>query len=125
MNNDYDKYLEDNPSIGYLNIRAYAANEALPIENLEVTVSKEINNKRFTFYKGKTDSSGTIRKIELPTKTLNPDDEVDPTYEEYDVVALYNNNELIFKVRIYENIEVLQNISIVPNLRLDGSLYGS
>ena len=125
MNNDYDKYLEDNPSIGYLNIRAYAANEALPIADLEVMVYKEINNKKITFYRGKTDSSGVIRKIELPTKPLSNNDLEDPNYEDYNVVALYNNNELIFKVRIYENIEVLQNISIVPNLRLDGSLYGS
>ena len=125
MNNDYDKYLEDNPSIGYLNIRAYAANEALPIADLEVIVYKEINNNKITFYRGKTDTSGIIRKIELPTKTLSNNDLEDPNYEDYNVVALYNNNELIFKVRIYENIEVLQNISIVPNLRLDGSLYGS
>ena len=125
MKKDYDEYLKDNPSIGYLNIRAYAAGQALPIEGVKVLVSKNIDNNEIVFYEGKTDNSGLIRKIELPTKTLSKDDEIAPNYQEYDVKAFYNNSKLLFKVRIYENIEVLQNISVVPNLRLDGSLYGS
>ena len=38
--NLYQKYLKENPVKGYLKIRAYAANEAVPISGLNVTISK-------------------------------------------------------------------------------------
>ena len=39
----YKNYLQKNPSIGYLKIRAFAANQAIPISNLNVKVSKNID----------------------------------------------------------------------------------
>ena len=45
--------------------------------------------------------------------------------EEYNISASYENQNLVFKVLIYSNISVNQNINIVPIIRLDGKTYGS
>ena len=120
----YNEYIKSNPEVGYLNIRAYAANSAIPITGLEVIVSKTINNQKVIFYEGKTDNSGTINKIELPTPVVNPNDQIPPASQEYEVTARYNGDNLVFIIVMYSNIQVLQNISVVPNLRLDGGSYG-
>ncbi len=121
----YKEYLDNNPGTGYLNIRAYAANSAIPIEGLDVKVYKVIDNERVVFYEGKTNNSGIISQIELPTPLINTNDEVAPSFQEYIVEATYNDNKLSFITRIFNGIQVLQNINVVPNMRLDGSMYGS
>ena len=120
----YQEFINNNPQIGYLNIRAYAANSAIPITNLEVKVSRIINDQRIIFFDGRTDQSGLITNINLPTPPTNGNDEVIPQSSEYEVTAIYNGDNLIFKVVMYAGISVLQNISVVPNLRLDGGTYG-
>ncbi len=121
----YKEYIDNNPGTGYLNIRAYAANFAIPIEGLDVKVFKIIDNERIIFYEGKTNASGIISEIELPTPLINSNDEIAPEYQEYNVEAVYDNNTLLFVTRIFNGIQVLQNINVVPNIRLDGSMYGS
>ena len=122
---EYSKFINENPSVGYLNIRAYAANSAIPISALEVKVTKIINNEKIIFYEGKTDNSGVITNINLPTPSLNSNDEIAPLSSKYEVIARYNDDNLIFNVTMYSGISVIQNISVVPNLRLDGGTYGS
>ena len=39
---EYNDFLEQNPGIGYLRIRAYTASEAIPMNGLNIEVSKEI-----------------------------------------------------------------------------------
>ena len=125
MNSEnYQEFINNNPEEGYLNIRAYAANSAIPITDLEVKVSRIIDNQKVLFFDGKTDQSGLISNIALPTPAVNANDEVVPLSSEYEVSARYNEDNLVFKVVMYAGISVLQNISVVPNLRLDGGTYG-
>ena len=121
---EYKDFNKNNPEVGYLNIRAYAANSAIPISNLEVKVTRVINDQKVVFFDGKTDNSGLITNINLPTPPKNTNDEVIPLSSEYEVSAKYNDENLVFIVVMYANISVLQNISVVPNLRLDGGIYG-
>lgn len=121
---NYQEFINNNPKEGYLNIRAYAANSAIPITDLEVKVSRIIDNQKIIFFDGKTDQSGLISNIVLPTPAVNANDEVVPLSSQYEVSARYNGDNLVFKVVMYEGISVLQNISVVPNLRLDGGSYG-
>lgn len=122
---EYKEYISSNPGTGYLNIRAYAANSAIPIEGLDVKVYKVIDDERVVFYEGKTNNSGIISQIELPAPLINSNDEIAPSFQEYTVEATYNGNKLSFITRIFNGIQVLQNINVVPNIRLDGSMYGS
>lgn len=123
--NAYKDFANQNSSYGYLNIRAYAANQALPIKGLNVIVSKILNNKKVVFFSGITDESGVIEKITLPTPTVSNNDEAVPSSQDYDIEATYENQKLLYKVVMYANISVNQNINVVPNMKLDGSNYGS
>ena len=121
----YKEFMNQNASYGYLNIRAYAASKAIPIKGLKVVVSKVLGNSKVVFYSGVTDESGAIESISLPTPVVSNDDEVVPLSQNYDLEATYENQKLIYKIKMYSNISVNQNISVVPNMRLDGSSYGS
>ncbi len=121
----YQDFINKNNSNGFLSIRAYAANKALPIKDLKVIVSKTFNDNKVIFYSGTTDESGIIEKIVLPTPTVSSNDEVVPQSENYDIEAAYENQKLFYKVIMYSNISVNQNINVVPNMKLDGSIYGN
>ena len=123
--NEYQEFITSNQGQGYLNIRAYTASSAIPISGLEVTVYKIINNRRIIFFQGATDTSGTISQISLPTPLITDDNEVVPPSEEYEIMANYDNKELLFKIKMFSNIQVIQNINVSSTLRLDGSIYGS
>lgn len=123
--NTYKDFVNQNSSYGYLNIRAYAANNAIPISGLKVIVSKILNNERVVFFSGITDESGIIESITLPTPLVSSNDEVIPSSQDYDIEATYENQRLLYKITMYSNISVNQNINVVPNMRLDGSSYGS
>jgi len=123
--NEYQEFIARNNSQGYLNIRAYAANSAIPISGLRVVVSKIINNQRVIFFDGSTNNSGIISSISLPTPKIETNNTIIPEHEDYDITATYNNEDLLFKITMFSNIQVLQNINVIPSVRLDGSFYGS
>ena len=120
----YKNFIDKNKGSGSLNIRAYAAGKAIPINGLNITVFKVLDNYKVVFFEGSTDSSGVINNIVLPTPIISDDKELIPLSQDYDVVANYENQKLFFKIILYSNIEVNQNINITPNIRLDGKTYG-
>ena len=121
----YKNYVSKNNSNGILNIRAYAANAAIPISGLNVTVFKVLDNQKVVFFEGATDESGIINQIMLPTPSISKNDEEIPLSQDYDISAIYESQRLVFKVLMYSGIQVNQNINIVPQIRLDGKSYGS
>ena len=123
----YQQFIKENPGQGLLKIRAYAANEAVPMSGLKVVVSKMINeNTRAIFFEGITDSSGIIDNILLPAPTANTDNLIIPNTTEYDISATYprDNVNQLYKVKIYDKLAVLQNIIVVPTMMV-GEIYGS
>lgn len=111
----YKKFMIENTGRGNLNIRASFANQALPITNLKVVVSKEIENYNVIFYEGVTNISGLIEKISLPTPPKENDDLIAPKNTTYKITTLYNNREYTYVVNMYDGIYVVQNINIVPS----------
>ena len=111
----YKKFMIENTGRGILNIRASLANQALPITNLKVVVSKEIENYNVIFYEGVTNISGLIEKISLPTPPKENDDLIAPKNTTYKITTLYNNREYTYVVNMYDGICVVQNINIVPS----------
>ena len=118
MNEIYQNFLKENPGSGNLRIRAYAANGAVPIPNLKIVVSKDIDNNEIIFFEGVTDESGLIEKIKLPAPTISKDNLIQPSSVSYDIKAIYNNMELLYKINMYDDVCVVQNISIVPDTGL-------
>ena len=117
INSDiYLKFMEDNPSLGSLEIRAFTANEAVPISGLKVEISTIYNDDKIIFFEGETDESGKIDKMFLPTPKLNDDDLKVPSKRQYEINATFKNSNKIYSVNIYENICVVQNIEMIPKL---------
>ncbi len=116
----YQNFISANPSSGYLKIRASAASGALPISNLRVIVSKVIDDNKVIFFEGMTDNSGVIQRIILPAPALDPNNLDAPKSTDYEINAIYPNNNLneVYKVNIYENIYVIQTINVVPTLNV-------
>ena len=112
----YQKFMSENPTSGNLNIRAYAASGALPIANVNVIVSKIIDNYKVIFYQGNTNNSGIIENIKLPTHAKNQDDLIAPIPTKYDIEAIYQSEDLLYHVNMYSNISVNQIINIVPEM---------
>ena len=117
--NDYTDFIKENPGIGRLKIRAYAASEALPVSNLKIVVSSIISDTKVIFYEGFTDTSGMIPNISLPAPSLIDNLEVPKTIK-YDIEASMNNSVSNFSINMYDGICVVQNINFVP-----GENYGN
>ena len=118
----YKDYLSENPESGRLRIRAYAASGAIPISGVKIVISKLIDNNIVIFYDGITDSSGLIEKVVLPAPKLDISNLGVPKKATYDVKATYNDIDRLFKVNIYENICVVQNINITPDMSAGGMI---
>lgn len=118
--NEYNEFIKNNPGIGKLKIRSYAASEALPVEGLNIVVSSIINNNKIIFFTGKTDGSGMIPTISLPTPSLISNLEI-PNTIKYDIEAyMDSSNKSNFSVNMYDGVCVLQNINFIP-----GDNYGN
>lgn len=116
--NDFLEFKNLNPGVGRLKIRAFAANEALPVPNVHVVVSCLFHDMKIVFFDGVTDASGMTSVIELPTPSTNSDDLIVPEAINYEVESedVEMNNKQSFVVKMYNGICVVQNIIIVPNM---------
>ena len=125
--NSYNEFIKNNPSEGYLKIRAYAANQAVPIQGVKIVISKIIDNNNVIFFEGFTNESGLINNIILPAPAQNPNDLDVPNFTRYDIKATYmpDNLDKNYKANINEGIYVIQNILIVPDtLKNVGGNFG-
>ena len=118
----YQKFIQANPSNGYLKIRASAASQALPISGVKIVVSKIIDGNNIIFFEGVTDSSGVIERITLPAPKLSSNDLTTPPSTTYDIKATYekDNTTNSYQINIYDNIYVVQTINIVPTMSVMG-----
>ena len=115
--NEYQEFIKNNPVVGFLKIRAFAASGAIPISNMKVVVSKNVNNDNVIFYEGYTNSSGVIEKITLPAPRLEINNMNMPNRTSYLITATYSDNNIkTYEINIYENVSVIQNISITPTM---------
>lgn len=113
---EYQEFLKNNPSRGSLNIRVYTASQAIPISNLKVVVSTIIGNSNAIFFEGYSDESGVIEPISLPAPKLATNDLTIPSSTEYEILATYvpDNVSETFKIDMFEDVNVVQNINVVP-----------
>lgn len=118
--NNYKKFIDDNPELGYLRVEAFTAYNAIPIPNVEVTISKTIDNDEVLFYKGITDSSGTISNIELPApKAIYIADKDNiPTYTTYQMRARHNDYHCssLYDLEMFGDVKIIQYIKMIPEV---------
>lgn len=118
--NSYIEFLKENPGTGYLNIRAYSANQAIPVTGVKILVNKKINGYNVNFFEGFTNESGVIEGISLPAPKIDSNDLIAPNSSSYEVIATTNDTNLIFNIRVYDKLLVIQNISLVPKMNMGG-----
>ena len=116
--NIFNAFMKENPSLGKLRIRAYAANEAIPISDLKVIISTDYNDSKIIFYEGLTDESGVIEKVSLPVPKINSDNLISPNRRVYEIHANYKNLDKLYKVNMFEDICVVQDIVVTPNINI-------
>lgn len=118
----YSNFQKENPASANLNIRASSANLSVPISGVKIIVSKNIGDYKVIFFDGITDMSGMINNIKLPTPSLITNDLDVPNGIIYDVEAIYDldNIDRIYKVLMYPGICVVQNINLIPSLKVSG-----
>ena len=114
--NLFKQFKAENPSYGYLRIRAYSANEAYPISDLNVVISTKYISDEIIFFQGKTNDSGVIDKIPLPTPINDTSNLIIPKTIEYQikVSSEEDNINANYVVKMYDGVCSVQNISIGP-----------
>ena len=93
----YGDYLKNNPGLGLLRIQVFTANQAFPLQGVEIKVYKDIDGTRVVFYSGVTNSSGIIDNIN------STDYVIEAGYPKTDVTQEY-------VVSIYDDLKVIQPI---------------
>lgn len=117
----YKSFINANPGVGFLKIRAFAASQAVPISGMNVQVSKDIGGNKVIFFSGVTNESGVIERISLPVPRSS-DNMMAPLITTYDIETSYEDVDRIYKVNVYDNIYVVQNINVTPNISYGGTL---
>ena len=95
---EYQTFLKENPEIGRLKIEVFTAYKAIPLENTEIIITKNIGNKTIIFFRGFTNSSGIIENI---------------THKEYKTVKEE-------KIGMFGNVNIIQYIKMTPEVKLEG-----
>lgn len=116
--NIYKEFIEEHPGKGSLRVRAYSANEALPVEGIKVEISTYYKSNLIIFFQGETNSSGLIDRISLPTTNNNSDNLEIPERTIYQVHVTYEKENLDkeYSVGMYDGICTVQNIVVEPTL---------
>ena len=112
----YKSFINSNPGVGFLKIRAYAASQAVPISGLSVVISKNIGGNKVIFFEGVTNDSGVIERISLPVPKMSSDNLIVPIVSTYDINTTYEGESKLYKVNVYDDIYVVQNINVTPNI---------
>ncbi len=120
----YQNFIKENNAVGFLKVRAFAASQAIPISGLKVVISKIIDDNNVVFFEGFTNESGVIERIALPVPRLDYSSMEAPIATVYDITTTYipDNVTRIYKVNLYDDIYVVQNINIVPDFGFGGGI---
>ncbi len=116
---EYQEFIKENPNIGTLKVQVFTADQAIPVADADVYISKQIGNDHVLFFQGVTNSSCIIDNIKLPEPEGNIDiEEVEiPKYTVYDLTVrskTYNDTKK-YRISMFGGDKVLQYVKIVPN----------
>ena len=126
---EYQNFIKDNPSTGTLKVFAYTAYKAMPLEKVNVVITKTIGNNIITFYSGFTDSSGIIDNIVLPAPLFEKEANYSnlPKETTYNLKAYLNGYEDInnYIIPIYGGTKMIQYIKMIGNISIGGDNNGN
>lgn len=116
--NTYENFMLKNPKTGTLKVQVFTANQALPISNVDIIVSKEFDGGTKVFYKVKTDQNGIIDGMILPApdKDLSEQPSDIQPFALYDIFANHPNyvQEKDLQAQVFDGIKSIQSFNMVP-----------
>ena len=123
---DYQTFTQNNPSKAFVKVRASSINEALPIKDLEVSISKKIGDNTVIFFEGKTDESGMINDITIPAPIRVKTNEDVPEFTKYELNANYpkENFSKTYTISVCCGITIVQHINVTPYANQERNYYG-
>lgn len=117
QNETYQDFLDKNKEYGYLKIQAFAGQQSLPINGVNVVVSKKFSDMDKVFFEGTTNESGIIDNIKLPApaKNLSEAPENVLPYASYDVASSHNDYDTrnAPSVQIFPGVKSIQPIQVI------------
>lgn len=121
---EYKKFANENPDIGYLKVEAFTAYGAIPVPNTQILITKDIGDYKVIFFQGYTDSSGMISNIELPAPValLTSTTEAIPEYTIYDLTAIHEGYEALkrYSIGMFGGVSIIQYVKMTPEVVLEG-----
>lgn len=112
----YAEFLQKNPYRGGLKIQAFRGNQAFPVPDVRVRVSRRFSDGERVFFEGVTDANGIIDGIELPAPSrqdsLTPDGPLSTAV--YDLRAdhpLYQ--PIAVQLAVYEGTTAIQPLRLL------------
>ena len=115
---DEEAFMRQNPESGFLRVQVFAANQAFPIQNASVVVSKVFGGNIRVFFTAQTDANGIMSRITLPA----PDRELADSpsalqpYSTYNIVVTHPRftEVRIDDVAVFDSVETVQNVEMIP-----------
>ena len=123
---EFDEYLEENPSKGFIQVQVYSGRSPIPISGAKVTVSKTLSDKYVlsTVY---TDRNGHTQTITLPAKpaAMSQTPEGAIPYTSYDILIEKENYLSVenLNVPIFEGILSVQPVRMNADTGGEGDVY--
>ena len=115
---EYKGFISVNPEEGSLKVMVFTAYQAIPIEDAEIIITKEIGGNNVLFFRGYTDSSGIIDNITLPAPTSGYDDNSFQTSSttSYKLTAIKDKYDCVkqYIINIIGDVKVLQYVKMTP-----------
>lgn len=122
-NMTYEQFLSQNPGIGALRVQVFSGQQAIPIPNAEVTVTKEFSDGQKVFFDGITDISGIVDNIELPAPSREISESPQPRGDGVQMLLPYlQYNVMVTEARHrpqeYTNVAIFDGIKSIQPVRM-------
>lgn len=115
----YQSFIDENNGTGTLKVQAFVANQAFPLQGIDVKVFKNIGNDKVIFFEGETDSSGIIDDISLPAVVSKEDVEQasDIIYTIYNIEAINpeTKEKKEYEIAVFSDLKIIQSIRFSNN----------
>ncbi len=112
----YTQFLSQNPYRGYLKVQAFRGEQAFPVPDVQIRVTRDFLDGERTFFEGITDQNGIIDGITLPApsaeNSLTPNGPVNTAV--YTLTAQHPNYRTVrIPFAIYEGITAIQPLQLL------------
>lgn len=125
LDDSFEDFMRENNGKGTVRIQAFRGEQALPVENVSVIISKRIGSTDYIFFEGETNVNGIIDAIELPA----PPKENSSGYGRPDSTAVYllsakkrGFDPIERELELYDGIKTIQPLRMTQRY---GGIYGA